>query len=201
VAQVRGNWFPNVRSALDRHGILAATDESLPMTTRNIFWGADAQKWFDEGHAVSIYETVAKLKDVAFCRELGRDAARFAMASTWHDLMQAMIGHLGGTPRMAFEHLPVLWNATRREAGELVCAESSSRHAVTEVRGFPYVSSPAWVQVWLGHHDALLRHLRFTGKSAIELADATTGVVRVRTTWTSPLGGMPTEGFGEPGTS
>ena len=168
------------------------------MTTRNIFAGAEAQaqKWFDEGHAVAIYEAVAKVKDVAFCREVGRDAVRYAMASTWHELMQAMLGHMGGTPRMAFEHLPVLWNATRRDAGELVCVESSARHAVTEVRGFPYVSSAAWIQVWLGHHDALLKHLRFTGKSNVDLAESTPGVVRIRTMWSSALGGTATGGFG-----
>ena len=171
------------------------------MTTRNILWGEDGQKWFDEGHAVAIYEAVAKLKDVVHCRDVGRDAVRFAMASTWHPLMQAMLGHMGGTPRMAFEHMPVLWNATRRGGGELVCVESSGRHAVTEVRGFPYVSSAAWVQVWLGHHDALLKHLRFTGRPTIELADPGPGVVRIRTMWSSALAGRPTGGFGDGSTT
>ena len=196
MAQVRGNWFPSVRSALDRHGVLAATDELLPTTTREIFWGADPAKWFDEGHAVAIYEAVAKLKGVAFCRELGRDAARFAMMTIWSDLMRALQGHVGGTPRMAFEQMPVIWNATRRDAGELHCLESSTRHAVTEVRGFPYTGSAAWVQVWLGHHDALLKQLRFTGRAALELADPAIPVVRTRTTWGGALGGNPTGGFG-----
>ena len=201
LAQIRGSWFPCLRSSLDRHALLAAIDDTLPSTTHNILWSVDSrvagrddgQKWFDEGHAVAIYEAVARVKDLAACRDVGRDAARYAMVSTWRDMMQPLVGLIGGTPRLAFEQMPVLWNATRRDAGELVCVESSPRHAVTEVHGFPYASSQAWVQVWLGHHDAMLRQLRFAGRADVEPApeDAPADCVRVRVTWGAALSGPP----------
>ncbi len=198
MAQIRGNWFPNLRSALDRRGVLAEVDEALAVTTRNLFWGADPQLWFDEGHAVAIYEQVARLKGVGFCRQIGRDAARYAMAGTWHELMDALAAHLGGTPRMAFEQLPVLWNATHRDAGEITC-QGSSRGATTELRGFAYASSEAWVEVWIGHHEALLRHLRFAGTVELVETSAESGLVKVKVFWGSPLKGMPTGGFGTEG--
>lgn len=191
---MRGNWFPSVRAALDRHALLAEVDAELPVTTHNILWNTEAQSWFDEGHAVAIYEAIARARGLEVCREVGRDAARFAMVSAWRDLVQAMVGLMGGTPRMAFEHLPILWNATRRDAGEVVCLESSPRHALTEVRGFPYANSQAWAQVWLGHHEAVLRQLRFAGRAALDpvVGEA---AIRVRVSWGGALGGHATGSF------
>jgi hypothetical protein len=185
-----------VRSSLDRHGILAETEETLPTTTRAVFENDDPLKWFDEGHVVAIYEGVARVRDLAVCREVGRDAARYAMAGTWHELMLPLSVHGGGTPRLAFEQFPVLWNATHKDAGELLCVESSAVQAVTELHGFPYADSQAWVQAWIGHHDALLRHLRFTGKSSLERVDAN-AVIRTRVVWGGALvRSEPTGGFG-----
>lgn len=189
MAQVRGSWFSSLNSSLSRHAMLADVESKLPQITRKILLGPDAQAWYDEGHAVAIYELVAQLRGADACREVGRDAARFAMVSTWRDLMQALIGFLGATPRMAFEQMPVLWNATRRDAGELKCVESSTKHAITELRGFPYASSPAWGEVWRGHHEALLRQLRFSGESHLVSTDDAQGLIRTRTEWTSALGG------------
>ena len=187
-----------MRAALDRHGLLAEIDADLPSTTHNILWGSDGQAWFDEGHAVAIYEAVARARSLDVCRGVGRDAARYAMVSTWHELMRAMVGLMGGTPRMAFEHLPILWNATRRGAGEVLCVESTSRYAVTEVHGFGYATSEAWTQVWLGHHEAILRQLRFAGRAALDGGGDGDGPerVRVRVTWGGALGGHPTDAFG-----
>jgi hypothetical protein len=198
LAQIRGSWFPSLRSSLDRHALLTAIDESLPSTTHNILWNVDGQKWFDEGHAVAVYEAIAKATDLQHCRDVGRDAARYAMVSTWHEMMQPLVGLIGGTPRLAFEQLPMLWNATRRDAGEVVCVESSPRHATTELRDFPYASSQAWVHVWLGHHDALLRQLRFAGRAELATIDPppASPVVRVSVTWGAALSGAPTT-FGD----
>ncbi|GAC1523321.1 MAG: hypothetical protein NVS3B10_23260 [Polyangiales bacterium] len=183
MAQVRGNWFPSVRAALDRHALLVEVDAALPVTTHNILWNTDAQAWFDEGHAVAIYEAIARARNLEVCREVGRDAARFAMVSTWRDLVQAMVGLMGNTPRMAFEHLPILWNA--------------SRHALTEVQGFPYANSQAWAQVWLGHHEAVLRQLRFAGRAALEptAEGGDPSTIRVRVSWGGALGGHATGSF------
>jgi hypothetical protein len=93
----------------------------------------------------------------------------------------------------------VLWNATRRDAGEVLCVESSPRHATTELRDFPYASSQAWVHVWLGHHDALLRQLRFAGRADLVTVDPPaespppeSPVVRIRVSWGAALTGTPT---------
>jgi hypothetical protein len=203
LAQIRGSWFPCLRSSLDRHALLSAIDDALPSTTHNILWNVDGHKWFDEGHAVAIYEAIATATDLQHCRDVGRDAARYAMVSTWRDMMQPLVGLIGGTPRLAFEQMPVLWNATRRDAGEVVCVESSPRHAVTELRHFPYATSQAWAHVWLGHHDALLRQLRFAGRADLEILVAEPAepqpppTVRTRVAWGAALTGTPTT-FGDP---
>ncbi len=181
MAQVRGSFFPHVRAALERRGVLAQVDEELSTSTRKILGAAEPMAWYDEGHAVAVYEVVARLHDATVVREVGREAARLAMSSAWRDLMSVLEGLIGGTPRMAFEQLPVLWNATRRDAGEVRCVESSPRHAVTELTGFAYADSAAWVEVWIAHHEALLRHFRFGGRTTLETADP--GVVRLRTCW------------------
>ncbi|GAC1352366.1 MAG: hypothetical protein NVSMB1_14510 [Polyangiales bacterium] len=193
MAQIRGSWFPNVHSSLVRHGLLVETDALLPALTRTILHSADLLAWYDEAQAVAIYEAVASLRKAPVCRSVGRDAARYAMVSTWRDMINALIGFIGGTPRMAFEQFPVLWNASRRDAGELRCVESSSRHAVTELRDFPFASNHAWTEVWLGHHDALLRQLRFGGEATLVAVDPSSKIVRVRTSWRSALGGSPTD--------
>jgi len=190
VAQIRGTWFASLRASLERHGLLAGIEPGLPSITRHILAQAEPTAWFDEGHAVSIYEAVAAAHDAATCREVGRDAARFAMVSGWRDMMQAIEGLLGNTPRMAFEQLPLVWNSTRKDAGELLCVESSGHQAVTELVGFPYAGSAAWVQVWAGHHEALLRHFRFAGHSTVLTSDPQ--VVRIRTQWGSALKGAST---------
>ena len=196
MAQIRGSWFPCLRAALDRAGLLAECDAALATTTRGIFWGSDPTAWFDEGHVVAIYEAIAVAHGQPMVRELGRDAARFAMTSLWRDLVTALEGHIGGTPRMAFEQMPVLWSASRRDAGELRCVESSSRHAITEVQGFPYASSQAWVSAWMGHHDALMRHFRFSGSVEVLATEKATEVIRVRAAWGGALAPTRTSGFG-----
>ena len=190
MAQLRGSFFPCIRSSLERHALVEVVEARVAVTTRKIFQAGEPNAWYDEGHAVAIYEAVVEhataqpdLAPMMLVREVGRDAARFAMQSTWRELMAAMTGLIGGTPRMAFEHIPVLWNATRREAGDLVCIESSSKHATTQVTGFAYTASAPWVATWVGHHDALLRHLRFSGTAQLEAADPATGTIRVKTTW------------------
>jgi hypothetical protein len=186
VAQVRGHWFPNIRSALERRGMLDAVEPSLPQTTGHILRNAEANAWYDEGHAVAIYETVFAKLGAESSRVVGRDAARFAMASAWYELMIALRGHIGGTPRMLFEQMPVLWNATWRDAGELF-VESTSRHAVTSLHGFAYAKSPAWIEAWIGVHEALLRSLKFTGTCALESVDEARGEIRVRVAWGAPI--------------
>ncbi len=173
-----------LRGALGERGLLDEVSAALASSTRRILEVAEPTAWFDEGHAVAVYECVVRSRGAEVCREIGRDAARIAMTSSWRDFMGVLEGYLGGTPRMAFDQLPVLWNATRRDAGDLRCVESSMRHAVTEIRGFAYAESAAWREVWAGHHEALLRHLRFTGQVAIESVVPATGLVRVRTSWT-----------------
>ncbi len=194
MAQLRGSFFPNLLSSLERHSLLDVVEPRLAMTTRQILRNHEPSAWYDEGHVVTLYEAVAQhappregLDPLATVREVGRDAARFAMQNTWRELMAALVGLLGGTPRMAFEQMPVLWNATRRDAGDLVCIESSSKHATTQITGFPYAGSDAWVAAWLGHHDALLRHLRFGGEVRLDSVDGPGGVVRVRVAWGARL--------------
>jgi len=74
------------------------------------------------------------------------------------------------------------------------------------------------VQVWLGHHDALLRQLRFAGRAEIvpenplpdgtreakpgdppppDAAPSASAVVRIRVGWGAALTGAPTT-FGDP---
>ncbi|MGZ3416591.1 MAG: hypothetical protein ACXVEF_09000 [Polyangiales bacterium] len=188
MAQIRGNFFPNLRAALERRGHLESVYEALAVSSRRILDAAEPNAWYDEGHAVAVYECVSRLHGAAATREVGRDAARLAMSSSWRELMHALVGLMGGTPRMAFEQLPILWNATRRGGGELRCSESTVRHAVTELRGFPYASSQAWTEAWIGHHEALLKHLRFTGRAALEPSAKPVEeppVLRVRTSWGS----------------
>jgi hypothetical protein len=188
LAQVRGHWFPNVRSALERRGLAEDLDAVLPTTTRQILRLAEPTAWYDEGHSIAIFQEIVNQQGKEVCRDIGRDAARYAMVGPWHELMAAMQGHLGGTPRMAFEQMPVLWSASRRDAGTLRCSSSSQRQAITELEGFPYATHAAWVEVWLGHHDALLRHLRFSGQSVLEELDPKRSLVRIRTIWGAPLG-------------
>ncbi len=197
MAQIRGSWFSNLRAALERHGLLADIEPTLPSSTRHILAHADAATWFDEGHAVSIYESLLLTRGAEICREVGRDAARFAMVSAWREMMQAIEGLLGNTPRMAFEQLPLIWNSTRKGAGDLVCVESSAAAAATELTGFAYGESRAWVEVWAGHHEALLRHLRFAGHA--DIGETTPGVVRIVIRWGSALRGSPTLSGGENG--
>ncbi len=178
--------------------MLAEVEGKLPQMTRKILVSPDASAWYDEGHAVAIYELVATIRGAETCREVGRDAARFAMVSSWRDLMQALVGFLGATPRMAFEQMPVLWNATRRDAGELRCVESSTKHAITELQGFPYASSAAWGEVWRGHHEALLRQLRFSGEASIVETDAGAGLIRTHTVWASALRRVPSGNYDPP---
>lgn len=154
--------------------------------TRTILASSDGSAWYDEGHAVEIYEQVARVRELALVRDVGCDAARFAMVGSWRELMLVLSQLIGATPRLAFEQLPILWNATRRDAGVVRCVESTTKHAVTELSGFPYTSSAAWNEVWAGHHDALLRHLRFGGQVTIDAADPAEGLIRVRTVWDAP---------------
>ncbi len=158
----------------------------IASVTRTILASADASAWYDEGHAVEIYEQVGRVRDLPLVREVGCDAARFAMIGSWRDLMLVVSQLIGGTPRLAFEQLPILWNATRRDAGVVRCSESTTKHAVTELRGFPYITSTAWNEVWAGHHNALLRHLRFGGQVTIDTVDPAEGLIRVRTVWDGP---------------
>jgi hypothetical protein len=168
LALLRGSFFPHLRAALERRAILEEVDDSIASSSRMILSASDASAWYDEGHAVEIYEQVARLRDLAFVRDVGCDAARHAMSGSWRDLIQALTGLIGATPRLAFEQVPVVWNSTRRDAGEVRCCESTTKHVVTELHGFPYTASAAWNEVWAGHHDALLRHLRFGGLVTID---------------------------------
>ena len=177
---------------------MSEVEAKLPTLTRKIIHAPDLAAWYDVGHPVAIYEAVLGLRGLPTTREIGRDAARFAMVTVWRDLMHALLGFLGGTPRMAFEQMPVLWSATRRDSGELRCVESSTRHAVTELRGFPYAASVAWCEVWQGHHEALLRQLRFTGTAKLTAVDAPAGIVRVHTEWGGALRGTATNKFVPP---
>ena len=120
-------------------------------TTHNILWNVDGQKWFDEGHAVAIYEAIHKATDLQHCRDVGRDAARYAMVSTWHDMMQPLLGLIGGTPRLAFEQLDAKFHelydqrpakllfiksAPNRKYGDIVRAMDVARGAGVQVIGF-----------------------------------------------------------------
>ena len=195
MAQIRGSWFSSLRASLERHGLLADIEPALPSITRHILAQAEPTSWFDEGHAVAIYEGVLQARDAEVCREIGRDAARFAMVSAWREMMQAIEGLLGNTPRMAFEQLPLIWNSTRKGAGDLLCVESSGVQAITELTGFAYADSRAWVEVWAGHHEALLRHLRFAGHA--EILPTSPGTVRIATRWGNALRGASTLSGGE----
>lgn len=185
MAQIRGNFFPHVRAALERRGVLDEITSDIASSTRMILDASEGSVWYDEGHAVEIYEQVARIRDLSFTREIGCDAARLAMNGPWREMIVVLSGLLGATPRLAFEQLPVLWNSTRRDAGE-VTAESTTRYAVTDLRGFPYTTSAAWNEVWAGHHEALLRHLRFAGQVTIESVVPGEGRIRVRTAWDGP---------------
>lgn len=182
MAQIRGSFFPNLRAALERRGLLASVADSLAVSSRRILEAAEPTAWYDEGHAVAVYECVLTQTDLEITRKVGRDAARLAMTSSWRELMHALVGLMGGTPRMAFEQMPILWNATRRDGGVLRCSESTVRHAITELRGFPYAKSQAWSEAWVGHHEALLMHLRFAGRAVKEPNDDAT-VLCVRASW------------------
>lgn len=183
MAQLRGSFFTHLRAALEQHDVLWAITPHIASSSRLILDAPDPSAWYDEGHAVEIYEMAARARDLAFVRELGRDAACLAMASSWREMMQVIESLIGATPRLAFEQLPVLWHNTRRDAGELRCLESSLRHAESELRDFPHTTSDAWNEVWAGHHDALLRHLRFSGESTILAVDGAEGLIRIRTAW------------------
>jgi hypothetical protein len=184
LAQIRGSFFTHVRDALERLGALEDIVPAIASSTRLILDnGGDATQWFDEGHAVEIYEAGMRVRDRDFVRALGCEASVIAMTTSWRDMMQVVSNLLGASARLGFEQLPVLWHNTRRDAGEVRCVESSQRHALTEVIGFPYTTSEAWCEVWAGHHDALLRHLRFSGESTIESVEPDKGTIRVRSVW------------------
>lgn len=172
-----------MRTALERRGVWDEIAQGIASSTRLILDGSDTLAWYDEGHAVEVYDQVARLRDLIFVRELGCEAARLAMAGPWRDMMTVLSGLIGATPRLAFEQIPVIWNSTRRDAGDVHCVESTTRHAVTELRGFPYTSSAAWNEVWAGHHEALLRQLRFGGQVSIESVNPADGLIRIRTVW------------------
>lgn len=195
MAQVRGHWFPNVRSALERRGLADELEATLPITTRQILRVAEPTAWYDEGHSIATFQEILTQQGREVCRDVARDAARYAMVGAWRELMSAMQEHLGGTPRMAFEQMPVLWNASRRDAGMLRCASSSSRQAITELSGFFYAAHPVWAEIWLGHHDAMLRHLRFGGQAVVEEVDDKKGIIRVRTIFGPPLTTPATNDF------
>ena len=186
MALIRGSFFPHVLFALDRHGVREEVSAAIASSTRLILDAADASTWYDEGHAVEIYETALRLRDLAFVRELGRDAVGHAMTSSWREMMQVLVSLIGATPRLALEQLPVLWNSTRRDAGQVRCVESTTRNAKSELRGFPYTTSEAWNEVWAAHHDALLLHLRFSGNSTIEAVVPDEGMIQIRTVWDGP---------------
>ncbi len=192
---MRGHWFPNVRSALDRRGLAEELSATLPVTTRQILRAAEPTAWYDEGHSISIFQEVVNQHGKEVCRDTARDAARYAMVGPWRELMTAMTGHLGGSPRMAFEQMPVLWSASRRDAGSLRCTSSSQRQAITELEGFAFASHPIWAEIWLGHHDALLRHLRVTGQAVVEEVDDQRQLIRVRTLFGPPIASPPTNDF------
>lgn len=176
----------HVREALERIGVMDDVLPAIASSSRIILDNSpdsDGTAWFDEGHAVEIYDCVDRLRDRATVRTLGCEASLIAMGSSWRDMMNVVTNLIGASARLGFEQLPVLWHNTRRDAGELRCVESTARHAITEVRGFPYVTSAAWCEVWAGHHDALLRHLRFSGESTIESVDPEHGLIRIRASW------------------
>jgi len=198
MTQLRGHWFPILGRSLQWHGLLDLTEKRLPPSTRQLLAQADPAAWYDEQHAVTIYEAVAAARDMLSVRNVGRYAARLAMQTTWFAVLEPVVRFHGPTPGKAFEELPRLWNTTRRNAGQVLCIEAASRHAVTELRGFRFASSAAWSEAWLGHHEALLRHMRFAGRAELDAASSNSYSLRVRTTWAGALSGLPTSGAVNP---
>jgi hypothetical protein len=198
MTQLRGHWFPILGRSLQWHGLLDLVEKRLPASTRQLFSQADPAGWYEEQHAVLVYEAVAAARDMLSVRNVGRYAARLAMQTTWFAVLEPVVRFHSRTPAKAFEELPRLWSTTRRDAGEVRCIDSGSRHAVTELRGFRHSSSGAWGEAWLGHHEALLRHLRFAGRAELEPSSAQSYLLRVRTTWAGALSGVPTSGRASP---
>ena len=168
---------------------------TLPVTTRQILRAAEPTAWYDEGHSIAVFQELVNQQGKEVCRDTARDAARYAMVGPWRELMGAMTGHLGTSPRMAFEQMPVLWSASRRDAGTLRCTSSSPRQAITELVGFTFAGHAIWTEIWLGHHDAMLRHLRFTGQAVVEEIDEKQQSIRVRTIFGPPIASPPTNDF------
>ncbi len=182
MAQIRGSWFACLRLTCG-DPLIAELRPRVSLSTRKIFESADPQAWFDEGHAVAIYDAIIALRDAHALRAIAHEATLAAMKGPWREMASAMLGLLGGSPRMAFEQLPLLWNATRRDAGEVRCLESSTRHAVTELSGFAYLDHPAWRESWLAAHEALLTRLQFRGDARTDAAAGAVGRYRVRVDW------------------
>jgi hypothetical protein len=181
VAQIRGSWFTCIRVCCEP-SLLDELLRKLPSSTRKILERPDPKAWYDEGHAVAVYEIIQALRPAPALRTITSEAAIAAMKGPWREMVLAMIGLLGKSPRMAFEQLPLLWNSTRRDAGELRCIESSAKHAITELSGFAYAESPAWLASWLGLHDALLQRAGFEGHAELE-PTSDPSRVRVRIDW------------------
>ncbi len=194
MSQVRGHWFPIVRRALQWHGLLDVVEKRVPGATKQLLAQTDPAAFYDEQHVIAMFEAVAAGRDMATVRNVGRYASRLAMQTTWFPVLEPVTRFHDGSPSKGFETLPRLWSAVRKDAGEVRCIEAGTRHAITELRGFRFGSNAAWSEAWLGHHEALLRHLRFAGRAELEPVSGQSFILRVRTSWAGALSGVPTSG-------
>lgn len=194
MARVRGHWFIALREGLDELGLRGVVERSVSPAARAALASPDPVAWHDEAHAVAIYETVVACRDLDGVRGLARLAARRAMQTAWRPLMAPIVRLCADRPGVAFGQLPLLWDAIRREGGEVRCVSTEPRAAITEVRGCAYVGNAAWREWWLGVHEALLRELRVGGRCTVEHLDERTKTLRVRATWSFALAGAPTSG-------
>lgn len=195
MAQVRGQWLEVLVRTLRQQDLWGVVEQSAPVATKTALARLDPAIWYEEQHELAIYSGLASARGLSTVRNVGRHLARNALQAAWFDGAGAIDSFRGSDPSRAFADFPRIWSLVRRDAGDLRCVETETRHAVTELRSFRYSAHVPWCEAWLGQHEGLLRHLRHAGHAGREVVANSEFILRTRTRWAGALSGVPTGGF------
>lgn len=181
--------MPIYRSALQWHGLLDLTKQRLSATSLRALTEPVGDH-VDVAVVVEVLQAVAAIRGLETVRGVGRHAMRLGLEGPLAALVAPLSTQKGLTPSPVFAEMPRLHAAMHRDAGEVRCVSTERYAATTELVGFR-AADPCWIEGWLGAHEGLLRHFRFSGRATADVTQLPR-VLRVHTTWAGALSGQAT---------
>lgn len=189
MADVRSTWMPIYRSALQWHGLLDLVKQRLaPSSLRALL--EPTSEYVDVQVVAEVLQAVAAIRGLETVRGVGRHAMRLGLEGPLAAWVAPLSTQKGLTPAPVFAEMARLHAAIHRDGGEVRCVATERYAATTELVGFRPLD-PCWIEGWLGAHEGLLRHFRFSGRATADVT-ALPRVLQVRTTWAGALSGNAT---------